>query len=171
MQLRKKIIQQTQSSYDWNYSYCGLFAINNAVQQVDFLTPKDLEEDLAYLKQKEPEVDHGDPKYGSYSMKAFHRALSRKGYKLKNLNKIKSFQNISKSKWAKRLQHSTFSNMIIIGSVHGAEANTFHAITRIKFKNKYVLLDSDELNQWDSTEEVLNGYFEKIHALYTIEQM
>ncbi|KAG2824220.1 hypothetical protein PC111_g9921 [Phytophthora cactorum] len=66
---------------------------------------------------------HGNDKYGAYSTAALHEALRVKGYQLRYLNNMATF-NCSKKKWFKKVARSKYKHLMIIGRAMGQKKGT-----------------------------------------------
>lgn len=109
------------------YAFCGLYSINNALQHYNFLTPEMMEEHLDVLGQ-----EHGDKKYGGYSIQCLHRALQQHGYQLLYLNKMATYKNVSKKNWYKKIVSSNFDMMLIMGIPFDQDGDDTHCIARTR---------------------------------------
>ncbi|KAE8876545.1 hypothetical protein PF011_g9176 [Phytophthora fragariae] len=87
---------QNQEVLPDKYSMCGLFSVNNALQQRDFLTPAAMRSILSRLSQVRPSEDHGDPRYGAFAIDALQKALQRQGKQLRFMNTTSGFKSRDK---------------------------------------------------------------------------
>ncbi|KAE9308555.1 hypothetical protein PF001_g11107 [Phytophthora fragariae] len=98
--LRTSVMCQNQEVLPDKYSMCGLFSVNNALQQRDFLTPAAMRSILSRLSQVRPSEDHGDPRYGAFAIDALQKALQRQGKQLRFMNTTSGFKSRDKRPFA-----------------------------------------------------------------------
>lgn len=123
------------------------------------------------LKEKQPNVDNGHERYGGYSIQAFQRALRKKGFQLRYLNKLATYKNVSKKRWFHRISKSKMKHMIIIGEMHGCQVGTFHCIARTCIGEDYYCIDSDVYHYWKCSQVSLESFYKKIVAIYEIQHL
>ncbi|DAZ97549.1 TPA: hypothetical protein N0F65_003035 [Lagenidium giganteum] len=160
MNRRQRVVCQNQDHLSERNAYCGLYGVNNALQQRDFITPAIC-----------PGEDHGDPRYGAYIMVAFQGALSKRGYDLILLNITGTFKKKSKDKWWEAITRSSRQSILIIGVPPKQEKGIYHCISRANVGDRYVFIDSDSYFYVKSEGDALNGFFEELAWIYSIEKM
>ncbi|KAG4043454.1 hypothetical protein PC123_g21076 [Phytophthora cactorum] len=111
---------------------------------------------------------HDNDKYGAYPTAALHEALRVKGYQLRYLNNMATF-NCSKKKWFNKVARSKYKHLVIIGRAMGQKKGTWHCIARALVRDKHYSIDSDEFVYKPNTEEGLRHFFAEVDGVYAIE--
>lgn len=118
---------QSQQSEGIKNAFCGMYSVNNALQHPDFLTRESMIPHLEALG-----AEHGDVRFGAYSIKCLQRALQQWGYKLLYLNNMSTYKNVSKRHWYQQISDSKWLSMLIIGVPSGQKGQVPHCIARTK---------------------------------------
>lgn len=165
----KTSICQNQSELPDEYSFCGMFSVNNALQSRDFLTPSAMIPVLQRLRATDPDTDHGCERLGAYTTTALHLALRLKGMDLVYLPNMRKFRSLSQSNWCKGIAASSWKSMLIIGQRPGQDPSEFHCVARTWVNGKYWLVDSDEYFFQECTADSLERFFPVVVGMYGIQ--
>jgi hypothetical protein len=167
MQLRKSVMVQHQGGMPDNVSMCGLFSVNNALQDRDFLTTEMMRPVLDRLRTTDPGRDHGDPRLGGYTTHALHLALKKRGKQLKFVLGSGSAA-VSALYRAGRIEETSACALVIIGRRPGQLAGSWHAIARAKVGDDFKFIDSDDYCFFGNSAKLLVSFFEFIDGVYEI---
>lgn len=164
---RTKPMCQTQSSKGDRYGLCGIYSINNAMQERDFLTQADLKQCLEKIKESRGDEDHGHAVYGGYSIQILNMGLNLKGRQLLKLNRTPTFR-VAKKHFATKVARSKWDRMMVVGYVAGGKADCLHAMAIVKVGNVRYLISPDEYWMRVCTKKLLAGVFSSISLVYAI---